>query len=150
MVGAKRPRTPEEKAEAQRLKNLIRDTKDRLKSGDINEADANVIIDRAQTQLDEVGSQVDLAKMFRGLTKWTQARGMGWNLQAGVTNYIYGSLSVYQHAARRKDFDERDADKAFAVMLHQSLHTLTLRSGLTQTATARKIQNMRQDRDWET
>jgi hypothetical protein len=142
LVGAKRARTMEEKKKEKELKNIIAEADERLEKGTLTEDQHAEIVDPVKEKIEALGSRVDLGKVLRGLTKFTQARGMGWNVPAAFTNYIFGSMAVYQHAARRTDFDERDADKAFRMMLHMSLHTATLRSGLSETETAKKIQGM--------
>jgi len=142
LVGAKRARTLEEKQKKKELEEIIKEADERLENGRITEEQHIEIVDPVIDKINAIGSKVDLGKVLRGLTKFTQARGMGWNVPAAFTNYIFGSMAVYQHAARRTDFDERDADKAFRTMLHMSLHTATLRSGLSETETAKKIQNM--------
>lgn len=142
LFGKKKPRTKEEKARAKEIDDKIREADIALEQSRMDPENHSALVMKLQEERDKIGSRLDAGKMFRGLLKFTQARGMGYNVPAAFTNYVFGAMSTYQYAARRTDFDERDADKAFHLMLHRTLSAVTANTGLTRTGTARKIAAM--------
>ena len=95
-----------------------------------------------EQKIDLATPKISAAKTAYGMQQWIQAKGMGWNIPAAATNLLYGTLAVEQYGAGEREFGTRAARKAVATMMHSSLNNMSLNTGYTQTATAKKIQGM--------
>jgi len=63
------------------------------------------------------GRRLSVGKSLDNLLKFTQAKGMGWNLTAGIANVGFGVLSNVIHSAANVDFNETELLTATRIML---------------------------------
>lgn len=85
---------------------------------------------------------VEAGKVVYNVQQWVQAKGMGWNIPAATTNWVFGTAAVFKHAAGEADFTTKDARKANAIMSNATLNAISLNYAIDNLPVAQKIQNM--------
>jgi hypothetical protein len=63
------------------------------------------------------GRRLSVGKSMDNLLAFTQAKGMGWNLTAGIANVGFGIMSNIIHSGANIDFNERELMTASRIML---------------------------------
>ena len=142
MVFGKKIYTNEEKKKLQEIESREAEAKAKYDAQEMDDATYQAILDKAAKDKEALGGRIDLVKGIRGMTWWTQLKGMAWNLPAAVTNSLFGPMSVYRHASGGRDFTIEDWRRSLGILTNSMLNNLTLNTGATQTKTATKIQNM--------
>lgn len=83
-------------------------------------------IKRLQNQIDNLGAYVDNEKLWDLPLKWTQYKGMGWNVIGGIANMTFGLTSNLIEAAGEEFYTEQDLAKAYGkVLLNSSVRNAT-------------------------
>jgi hypothetical protein len=142
MVFGKKIYTNEEKKKLQEIESREAEAKAKYDAQEMDDATYQAILDKAAKDKELLGGRIDLVKGIRGMTWWTQLKGMAWNLPAALVNSIFGPMGVYRHAAGGADFTIEDWRRSLGILTNSMLNNLTLNTGATQTKTATKIQNM--------
>ena len=142
LVFGKKIYTTEEKAKQVEYAAELASAKSRLDAGEISGEEFEKIESDIAAKQEALGGRMDLVKGVRGMTWWTQLKGMAWNIPAAITNSIFGPMSGYRHAAGNQDFTIDEWRQSLGIMMHSSLNGLFLNSGVARTDTAKKIQNM--------
>ena len=91
---------------------------------------------------DALVPNIEAGKVIYNIQQFIQAKGMGWNIPAATTNWIFGTLSVAKHARGQADFNEDHYRKAMAVMSNSTMNAMSLNYAIESLPTAQKIQNM--------
>lgn len=63
------------------------------------------------------GRRLSAGKSLENLLKFTQMKGMGWNLTAGIANLGFGFMSNVVHSGAGVDFNGKELLQAFQIML---------------------------------
>lgn len=141
IMGGKKVVTSEDKAKEANIQDKMNTLQVLYEQGDISDEEFKERSDELNTELSKVGGYVDLAKLIRGVTKFMQLKGMGWNVTAASVNGIYGTMQVFRWAAGREDFDEVSARSAMTVMMGTTLNALTFSQAGDQIKDVKKVQN---------
>ena len=95
-----------------------------------------------ERQRDALVPNLEAGKIIYNIQQFIQAKGMGWNIPAATTNWVFGTLSVAKHARGQQDFDETHYRKAMAVMTNSTLNAMSLNYAVDGLPIAQKLQNM--------
>lgn len=93
MVGSKVRYTKEEEAEKTRLEELLKDE-------NLSDGDRKML----EEKLNKLGGQLSGSKVLNNVLKYIQLKGMGFNVTSALTNFQFGAISNWTHAAGGEDF----------------------------------------------
>ena len=106
---------------ATKIQDELKGFENKLAAGEITQSEFNV----EKVRLDAEYEKVDPTKFSGGvladnLIKFTQLKGMGWNIGAGFNNMGFGTIANYVHAAGAEDFTTAQLSQAYAMTMMSS------------------------------
>ena len=115
-IGARYRKSKELKEEYNKLN-------DDLVDGKITQAEFNSKAEKLESEFKELGIKAfSFNKMIRGFISYTQLKGLGWNLSAGIANVGFGMLASSIHAAGEEDYTSKELGKALRIVIASAVN----------------------------
>jgi len=123
---------------AKELKEQYADLHDELADGKITQAQYNEKVEVLEEQFKELNIKaISFNKVIRGFIGYTQLKGMGWNVSAGIANVGFGFIASSIHASGEEDYTSSQFRKAFRIVLNAAMNPTA-----TKTAAILKRMNL--------
>lgn len=124
--GKKKILTPVEKRHKKILEDTIKEAKAAFEEGTLPQKDYEFGIERLQNQIDSLGAYSDKQKYIDLPIRWTQYKGMGWNLLGGISNMVFGHASNLIESAGAEFYTGEQLAKAYGkVFLNSTVRNYT-------------------------
>lgn len=118
--------TKAEKRHKAILEQTIEDAKEAFKNKTISADDYKLGVEKLEKQIENLGAYVDNEKLWDLPLKWTQYKGMGWNIIGGISNMVFGYASNIIEGAGQEFYTEQDLAKAYGkVMVNSAVRNAT-------------------------
>ena len=112
---ARNRKAKELKAEYEELHNSLVD-------GDITQAQYNDKIEIMEEEFKDLNIKaVSFSKVIKAFIGYTQLKGLGWNVSAGIANVGFGFLASAIHASGEEDFTTSQFGQSFRIVLGASM-----------------------------
>lgn len=121
--------TKAEKTHKKALEDLKEEVNQAFAENRLGEAEANLTLKKIQQQIDNLGAYGDTEKYWDLPIKFTQYKGMGWNVIGGISNMVFGTVSNLIESASDQIYTSEEYAKAFGkVMMHSARRNATFNS----------------------
>ena len=111
------------KRRAGELKKQYDELNDKLVDGKITKAQFNTAADALEKEFKELNIKAfSFNKLIRGFVSYTQLKGLGWNLSAGIANVGFGMLASSIHAAGEEDYTSKELGKALRIVMSSAVN----------------------------
>lgn len=124
--GKKKVLSPAEKRHKEVLENTIAEADIAFSEGRLAENDYKNGVRNLQRQIDALGAYSDKEKYWDLPLKWTQYKGMGWNIVGGISNMVFGYASNLIESAGAEFYTGEELAKAYnKVIMNSSVRNAT-------------------------
>lgn len=128
--GKKKILSPAEKRHKKVLEDHIAELKEAYNRKVYNTSEYLTFRDMLQKQIDGLGAYSDKEKTWDLPLRYTQWRGMGWNVIGGISNALFGYTSNLIEAAGQEFYTQNDLAKAYSkVFRHSFVRNATFNRG---------------------
>ena len=111
------------KRRAEELKKQYDELNDKLVDGTITKAQFNTAAEALEAEFKELNIKAfSFNKLIRGFVSYTQLKGLGWNLSAGIANVGFGMLASSIHAAGEEDYTSKELGKALRIVMASAVN----------------------------
>jgi len=97
-------------------------------------------LDRLKKQLANLGGNYAASQVFREVIKFSQLKGMGWNLFSAINNMSFGFITNFVEGSMGRIFTSSEIRKAYGYLGHSILRNSSFH--LVTTPTAKRIRSL--------
>ena len=113
------------KAEAIKIQDQLKVLEEKYANGNIDKSKYNA----EKSALEKIFKEIDpkrlgIKKALDNLIAYTQVKGMGYNVTAGINNLGFGTIANYVHAAGGEDFTTAGLSTAYAMVMGSSANAV--------------------------
>ena len=124
-----------EKRHKEELESLLESLRQDALENKITREEFDIAHKRITAQIENLGAYYDKQKLWDLPLRWTQYKGMGWNVVGGISNMIFGTASNLIEGEGNQLYNNNDLGKAYGkVLLNSSLRNATFNKASTNEA----------------
>ena len=124
-----------EKRHKEELETLLESLRQDALENKITREEFDIAHKRITAQIENLGAYYDKQKLWDLPLRWTQYKGMGWNVVGGISNMIFGTASNLIEGEGNQLYNNNDLGKAYGkVLLNSSLRNATFNKASTNEA----------------
>ena len=124
-----------EKRHKEELETLLESLRQDALENKITREEFDIAHKKITAQIENLGAYYDKQKLWDLPLRWTQYKGMGWNVVGGISNMIFGTASNLIEGEGNQLYNNNDLGKAYGkVLLNSSLRNATFNKASTNEA----------------
>ena len=115
-----------EKRHKEELETLLESLRQDALADKITREEYDIAHKKITAQIENLGAYYDKQKLWDLPLRWTQYKGMGWNVVGGISNMIFGATSNLIEGEGNQLYNNNDLGKAYGkVLLNSSVRNAT-------------------------
>ena len=115
-----------EKRHKEELETLLESLRQDALENKITREEFDIAHKKITAQIENLGAYYDKQKLWDLPLRWTQYKGMGWNVVGGISNMIFGTASNLIEGEGNQLYNNNDLGKAYGkVILNSSARNIT-------------------------